>query len=470
MLELEAMLPKVNEPGVIWPQGPSPAEVIPQQQIRSMIASVELHRTQTAQSLADNSLQVIMEGIKPQELEPSPLLPDYTLKMHPSYLGGGGFGLVYKAAYFQHATVAVKKLALGSSATGGLASKAQLEQFYNEVKIMKSWPHPNIISLIGAVMQSNCCCLVMEYVSTALSSKLRQIHSGVPEALLEQAGGPPQPQPQSLQPPPPQQQRWSPVHAHLTLAGAQLAEQLLPMSLRLHIVRGVLAGLQFLQAKRVAHRDLKPANILLADNWTPRLIDFGLSKLMSAHLKSSGSGKAGQVGDDSKQAAATGGGGGVDPVGMAVLATEGTLIYMSPELLMSPQQRIDMFGSDQIDAFACDMWSLGMLLFEMAFLLPPYSELRCLPDDMVRSAIMRATLPALPAYAMGALRGGDAAAAAVVPVWLISLMKQCWKQDPADRPKLAAIISLFKQHCPEDVVPPLLPPSQHGVGCSCCCC
>ncbi|KAF0248855.1 MAG: serine/threonine protein kinase, partial [bacterium] len=45
------------------------------------------------------------------------------------------------------------------------------------------------------------------------------------------------------------------------------------------IISGVLSGLEHLHSKKVLHRDLKPANILLQGE-TPRLADFGLSRIL----------------------------------------------------------------------------------------------------------------------------------------------------------------------------------------------
>lgn len=52
------------------------------------------------------------------------------------------------------------------------------------------------------------------------------------------------------------------------------------------MMRGILAGLDFLHRNRVVHRDLKPENVLLQEG-IPRLTDFGLSRaLASAGLSS----------------------------------------------------------------------------------------------------------------------------------------------------------------------------------------
>lgn len=44
------------------------------------------------------------------------------------------------------------------------------------------------------------------------------------------------------------------------------------------VVYNLLCGLQYLHSANVIHRDLKPANILINEDCTVRLADFGLSR------------------------------------------------------------------------------------------------------------------------------------------------------------------------------------------------
>jgi serine/threonine protein kinase len=82
----------------------------------------------------------------------------------------------------------------------------------------------------------------------------------------------------------------------------------------------------------IIHRDLKPANVLIADDGTPRLTDFGI-----AHI------------------------GGAKPVtGPNVIL--GTLDYMSPEVLRGEPGDI-----------RSDVWGFGVLLFEMLTRVRPFS-------------------------------------------------------------------------------------------------
>ena len=47
--------------------------------------------------------------------------------------------------------------------------------------------------------------------------------------------------------------------------------------------------MQFAHQNLVVHRDLKPDNIFVAEDGTPRLLDFGTAKLLSPSLANPGS-------------------------------------------------------------------------------------------------------------------------------------------------------------------------------------
>lgn len=88
-----------------------------------------------------------------------------------------------------------------------------------------------------------------------------------------------------------------------------------------------LDALAHLHTKGMAHRDIKPANMLLKcrNPWQIVLADFGLSK-----------------------------------IGPNLLSFCGTYTYTAPEIYGD-------FGYTQ----ACDIWSLGVVIFEFAYGLPP---------------------------------------------------------------------------------------------------
>ena len=60
------------------------------------------------------------------------------------------------------------------------------------------------------------------------------------------------------------------------------------MPQRLKLFLRVCEAVQFAHQNFVVHRDLKPDNILVAEDGTPRLLDFGTAKLLSPSLASAG--------------------------------------------------------------------------------------------------------------------------------------------------------------------------------------
>ena len=113
------------------------------------------------------------------------------------------------------------------------------------------------------------------------------------------------------------------------IEGHSLAEKIEKGSLELEeavsIALRVVEGLKHAHKKGIVHRDIKPANIMVAEDGQVKIMDFGLAKL------------AGKT-------------------RLTKTATiMGTVAYMSPE-----QAR----GDSAVD-YRTDVWSLGVLLYEM---------------------------------------------------------------------------------------------------------
>ncbi|MBL8681799.1 MAG: serine/threonine protein kinase [Myxococcales bacterium] len=106
------------------------------------------------------------------------------------------------------------------------------------------------------------------------------------------------------------------------------------------IMLPLIDGLAHAHAIGVAHRDLKPSNVAFSQNasgqWAPMLLDFGLSKPTQGSAKEFRLTTEGQ--------------------------TVGTPAYMAPEMLRS----------DEGGNATSDVWSLGVMLFELITGALPY--------------------------------------------------------------------------------------------------
>src|SRR5688572_3233728 len=124
-----------------------------------------------------------------------------------------------------------------------------------------------------------------------------------------------------------------------------------PLSEVLEIGVQVAAALSAAHAARVVHRDVKPENLMVRPDGYVKILDFGLAKPVRALLA-----PGGRASDSD-----------ADSLARALVETHpgmimGTFAYMSPE-----QAR-----GLETDA-RTDVWSLGVVLYEMAAGAPPFT-------------------------------------------------------------------------------------------------
>ena len=144
-------------------------------------------------------------------------------------LGEGGMGVVYLAARddgaYQH-EVAVKVLKGGSQAV------ALARRFRRERQVLAGLDHPNIARLIdGGTTEAGQPYYAMEYVA------------GVPVTEFARAHG-------------------------------------LDLRDRLNLFRGICDAVSSAHRQLVIHGDIKPANILVSADGAPKLLDFGLARIL----------------------------------------------------------------------------------------------------------------------------------------------------------------------------------------------
>jgi serine/threonine-protein kinase len=118
---------------------------------------------------------------------------------------------------------------------------------------------------------------------------------------------------------------------------------------KLKLFRKVCAAVQHAHQRLVIHRDLKPSNILIAEDGEPKLLDFGIAKLLSPDSSRS----------DTR--------------------TETALRMMTPEYA-SPEQ-----ARGQAVATTTDVYSLGVVLYELLTERRPREFKTYLPAEIERA-------------------------------------------------------------------------------------
>ncbi len=146
-------------------------------------------------------------------------------------LGHGGMGTVYLAeradgAY--EARVAIKLI------RGGIASRDQVRRFKAERQILAGLDHPNIARMLDGGTTSD----------------------GLPYVVMEVVEG-------------------EPIDSYCDRLRLSVVD-------RIHLFRAVCDAVTYAHRNLVVHRDLKPGNILVTDDGVPKLLDFGIAKLLEA--------------------------------------------------------------------------------------------------------------------------------------------------------------------------------------------
>ncbi len=213
-------------------------------------------------------------------------------------IGRRRYGAVYRAVRVDgefRQTVAIKLI------KRGMDTDLILQRFRRERQILATLNHPNIASFLGGGSTDD----------------------GLPYFVMEYING-------------------LPLYRYCD-------ENRLAVRDRLMIFREVCYAVIAAHRQQIVHRDIKPSNILVREDRKPKLLDFGIAKVLDPDLMISE----------------------IDP-------TAAYLRVMTPEYA-SPEQ----MGGEDIGP-ASDIYTLGVILYELLTGHRPYRLRRQVPNDAVR--------------------------------------------------------------------------------------
>lgn len=209
-------------------------------------------------------------------------------------IGQGGMGEVYRAVRADgqyDKEVAIKFV------RAGFDTEYLLERFRNERQVLASLDHPNIARLLDGGTTDE----------------------GVPYLVMELIEG-------------------TPIDLYCD-------ERKLPVSERLRLFLQVCSAVQYAHQRLVIHRDIKPGNILVTEDGVPKLLDFGIAKIL-------------------------------DPA--AISKTTG-VNPMTPEYASPEQVRGEPVTT------ATDVYSLGVVLYQLMTGRSPYPKNTHVPHELARA-------------------------------------------------------------------------------------
>ena len=264
-------------------------------------------------------------------------------------IGRGGMGVVYRAERVDgdfEQTVAVKVL------PGALFSPERVDRFRRERRILAGLEHPNIARILDGGTTAE----------------------GVPYVIMEYVEG-------------------LPLDAYVEAHALDLED-------RIWLFLAICDAVHFAHRNLVLHRDLKPANIVVTSEGVPKLLDFGIAKLLE-----------GEGADDDATA----------PLTETRLMTPR---YASPEQLLGHPA-----------ATPSDVYALGLVLYQLLAGVHPRASAES-SSALVRDVLERDPTPPSEASGDRRLRGD-----------LDTVVLEALRRDPEERyPSVDALADDLKRY------------------------
>ncbi|NXG30304.1 M3K19 kinase, partial [Dromaius novaehollandiae] len=146
-------------------------------------------------------------------------------------LGKGAYGTVYCGLTSQGQLIAVKQVVLDTS--DQLTTQKEYQKLQEEVDLLKTLKHINIVTYLGTCLEDNIVSIFMEFVPGGSISSIINRFGPLPETVL------------------------------------------------CKYTKQILQGVAYLHGNCVVHRDIKGNNVMLMPNGIVKLIDFGCAKRLA---------------------------------------------------------------------------------------------------------------------------------------------------------------------------------------------
>ncbi|KAH8486965.1 hypothetical protein H0E87_025816 [Populus deltoides] len=249
----------------------------------------------------------------------------------------GRHSRIYRGIYKQR-DVAVK---LVSQPEEDESMAAMLENhFISEVALLFRLRHPNIITFVAACKKPPVFCIITEYLAGGSLRKF--LHQQEPHSV--------------------------------------------PLNLVLKLALDIAHGMQYLHSQGILHRDLKSENLLLGEDMSVKVADFGISCLESQCGSSKG--------------------------------FTGTYRWMAPEMIKEKHHTKKV-----------DVYSFGIVLWELLTALTPFDNMT--PEQAAFAVCQKNARPPL---------------SPKCPLAFSHLINRCWSSNPGKRPHFDEIVAILESY------------------------
>jgi serine/threonine protein kinase len=219
-------------------------------------------------------------------------------------IGAGGMGEVYRAS---RADDQYRKQVALKLIRGGQDSGSVIARFKNERQILAGLEHPNIARLLDGGTTED----------------------GLPYLVMELIPG-------------------QPITEYCKSRKLSIRE-------RLGLFLEVCSAVQYAHQRLIIHRDIKPGNILVTAEGTPKLLDFGIAKILDV------------------------------PNGNAQSGTEQVNATLTMFRALTPQYASPEQVKGEPITTASDVYSLGVVLYELLTERGPYGSANVTSEEAVRA-------------------------------------------------------------------------------------